>query len=761
MALEHHSIVFFWLIQIGGSRLSGCTTVVLSWLGFATIPPGSCLFPQKKKEMATFEDWVDLESTPAQIKRYRDNLLGLGVTRDTFKRDAEQIVEDFVDGCQMPRLIARDTVASAVEFFQADRKKRATPMMLFWDMENIHVPSWTHCLNVAMSLQAKLAPFGRFVRQGLRIYAGSNHHGLTEDQRSQLQLSGVLLIDTPHMGRKEVADKMIIVDAMSFAYEHPEGASLVFISGDTDFAYMFRTLERNPNWRTTLISNAGIRDVLLLSATHHVRWSDIVGFGPSLSLGGGTAVGSNGDRVGTPLVTSRILTQSINIDGANAEKKKAEDTSVFLATPPPRQCSGPPPPYRDLPIEKSSAPTAATATTPTTHTVGPSQRISGDSRSRRDVPAIDGDDGWGRNQIDGGSAAVPSAINGDSDAADSDSDDSCDGGRGRHFVDEDAVSAADENDNDLEVIRCILDEFANRGDRAPLKAEVGALLQKQNPIRYATKEARAAVFQLALHPVTGICDQMASVENAGHPRLVPRNIMQRGDTFESDDFISPPTSTSFGPAVVSNAARLGPSVPDKLRALAHLRPYFTVVAKSKVPTNFDFKDNVQGCYVINDIFHLYLCFRTLVSARRVIMTVPFLEGSPIYDTATLVAAATPAQRMSQHEHRPRYLTANSRAMLSRIVDYVEHHPNKECLKTAAVQLLLKEFPGHSRDDRDEVFAVATHPELGSLTVRRDSLDLYLQYRVEHRSSAPAATEMTVATVNGGTCGTAPRFSSSS
>jgi hypothetical protein len=36
------------------------------------------------------------------------------------------------------------------------------------------------------------------------------------------------VLDCPHFGRKEVVDKMIIADAMQFAYEHPpqQGAAL-------------------------------------------------------------------------------------------------------------------------------------------------------------------------------------------------------------------------------------------------------------------------------------------------------------------------------------------------------------------------------------------------------------------------------------------------------------------------------------------------------------------------------------------------------
>ena len=55
-----------------------------------------------------------------------------------------------------------------------------------------------------------------------RAYASIGLNLIPQKKRSDLQLSGCHLVDCPHNGRKEVADKMIIVDAMQFAYEHLE-----------------------------------------------------------------------------------------------------------------------------------------------------------------------------------------------------------------------------------------------------------------------------------------------------------------------------------------------------------------------------------------------------------------------------------------------------------------------------------------------------------------------------------------------------------
>lgn len=74
------------------------------------------------------------------------------------------------------------------------------------------------------------------------------HLFFNDSKRSDLQLSGCHLVDAPHHGRKEVADKMIIVDSMQFAFSNPDGATLCFITGDIDYAYMLSVLKR-PQWR--------------------------------------------------------------------------------------------------------------------------------------------------------------------------------------------------------------------------------------------------------------------------------------------------------------------------------------------------------------------------------------------------------------------------------------------------------------------------------------------------------------------------------
>lgn len=55
--------------------------------------------------------------------------------------------------------------------------------------------------------------------------------------RSELQGSGISLIDTPESGRKNTTDFMLAADMVAFAIDIPPPARIFLISGDRDFAY--------------------------------------------------------------------------------------------------------------------------------------------------------------------------------------------------------------------------------------------------------------------------------------------------------------------------------------------------------------------------------------------------------------------------------------------------------------------------------------------------------------------------------------------
>lgn len=214
----------------------------------------------------TFEVWTQqaAKDTPC-IAKWASTLKELGASWDTFRREPNLIIEDLVES-GIPRLAARDicsVVCAAV-------KQSSAPMAVFWDLENMPIPTNTSGREIVGRIKSVLATHGDLTQ--FRAYASIGLNHIPQEKRSELQLSGCHLVDCPHNGRKEVADKMIIVDAMQFAYTHPDGATLCFITADVDYAYLLAVLQRQPQWRTIVISKGNIESMLHFNCNVKMRW---------------------------------------------------------------------------------------------------------------------------------------------------------------------------------------------------------------------------------------------------------------------------------------------------------------------------------------------------------------------------------------------------------------------------------------------------------------------------------------------------------
>ncbi|KDN38451.1 hypothetical protein K437DRAFT_270564 [Tilletiaria anomala UBC 951] len=90
--------------------------------------------------------------------------------------------------------------------------------------------------------------------------------------RSELQGSGVSLIDTPKSGRKNASDFMLAADMLTFALDVLPPARIFLVSGDRDFAYSLGTL-RNRGYEVVLIvPPVGATPILQASANKVLRW---------------------------------------------------------------------------------------------------------------------------------------------------------------------------------------------------------------------------------------------------------------------------------------------------------------------------------------------------------------------------------------------------------------------------------------------------------------------------------------------------------
>jgi hypothetical protein len=212
----------------------------------------------------SFEEWVSVSTQYPCFQKWADRLVELGASWDSFRRDRGKIVDDLVTG-GIPLLAARDIVDIA----SAAVQRSTAPMAVFWDLENMPIPFAKSGRDVTSRLKSILAPHGDLVQ--FRGYASIGLGLIPQQKRSDLQLSGCHLVDCPHNGRKEVADKMIIVDAMQFAFLHPKGATLCFITGDVDYAYLLAVLQR-PQWRTIVISKGTMQSMLHVNCDMKMRW---------------------------------------------------------------------------------------------------------------------------------------------------------------------------------------------------------------------------------------------------------------------------------------------------------------------------------------------------------------------------------------------------------------------------------------------------------------------------------------------------------
>jgi hypothetical protein len=213
----------------------------------------------------TFGEWAQNDSQQACVRRWAKQLIELGCTWDTFDRPENEITDDFVNGGGIPLVAARDIVWLA----KKEMQRRKAPLSIFWDIENMSIPEWATGRDITTRLKTILAPYGNLVQ--FRAYARIDSTQIPQKKRSELQLSGCDLVDCPHSGRKEMADKMIIVDAMEFAYTNPDIATLCFITKDVDHAYLLSKLQK-PQWRTIVISKGTMASMLHVNCNIRMRW---------------------------------------------------------------------------------------------------------------------------------------------------------------------------------------------------------------------------------------------------------------------------------------------------------------------------------------------------------------------------------------------------------------------------------------------------------------------------------------------------------
>ncbi|KIM80866.1 hypothetical protein PILCRDRAFT_9291 [Piloderma croceum F 1598] len=143
---------------------------------------------------------------------------------------------------------------------------------IFWDYENCQPASGSSGYTVADYIRRIALQFGVVTVFKAYLELGKTGPSKVKTLLSELQSSGVSLIDCPHNGCKEVADKMLLVDVMAHAIDHPAPGTIILISGDRDFVYAVSTL-RLRRYQVVVIASSQIHISLHRQASLVYAWN--------------------------------------------------------------------------------------------------------------------------------------------------------------------------------------------------------------------------------------------------------------------------------------------------------------------------------------------------------------------------------------------------------------------------------------------------------------------------------------------------------
>lgn len=179
----------------------------------------------------------------ATVRRYAVDIMRAQVTRASF--DRATIAEELV-AAGIPLSPARDIVDAMRAQFKPGN------VGVYWDIENMSISSDSTASVIRRLRERLLTNFGTILE--FKAYLDlRNELSYSEKMRVALQDFGVQIVDACHNHRKEVADKLIIVDALLFALTH-ENPTVCIISSDSDFSPLLAKLKMR-GIRTVVISD--------------------------------------------------------------------------------------------------------------------------------------------------------------------------------------------------------------------------------------------------------------------------------------------------------------------------------------------------------------------------------------------------------------------------------------------------------------------------------------------------------------------------
>ncbi|KAL7002829.1 hypothetical protein U1Q18_003988 [Sarracenia purpurea var. burkii] len=192
------------------------------------------------------------------------------------------------------------------------------PVAILWDIENCPVPSDVRPEDVAGNIRMALRVHPVIKGAVTMFSAYGDFNAFPRRLREGCQRTGVKLIDVPN-GRKDAADKAILVDMFLFALDNPPPSSIMLISGDIDFAPALHILGQR-GYTVILVIPSGVGVSSALSNAGRFVWD-----WPSVARGEGFVPPSRAlisHRVGPPEISGFLMGCHINEnpDGQNEEE---------------------------------------------------------------------------------------------------------------------------------------------------------------------------------------------------------------------------------------------------------------------------------------------------------------------------------------------------------------------------------------------------------------------------------------------------------
>ncbi|RZC61947.1 hypothetical protein C5167_023705 [Papaver somniferum] len=110
------------------------------------------------------------------------------------------------------------------------------PVAILWDIENCSVPSDVCPEDVAGNIRMALRVHPIIQDAAITLFSAyGDFSAFPKRLREGCQRTGVKLVDVPN-GRKDAADKAILVDMFLFALDNPPPSTILLITGDVDFS---------------------------------------------------------------------------------------------------------------------------------------------------------------------------------------------------------------------------------------------------------------------------------------------------------------------------------------------------------------------------------------------------------------------------------------------------------------------------------------------------------------------------------------------